>query len=86
MGLRIRHSTREQPAETPDKKPHPLFWLLVLAALLAIVWAMYNRSESHASTLVMHPATAAPAATRPANRVVEGQPLRPARTSRPPRP
>jgi hypothetical protein len=86
MALRIRHSTRQQPAVTPHKKPHPLFWLLILAALMAFVWAMYNRSASHASTLIMRPAPTAPAATRPANRVVEGQPLRPARTSRPPRP
>lgn len=85
MALRIRHSTNEQPDVTPDKTSHPLFWLLVLVALLTIGWSVYNRYASHATPAKVRPDAAAPA-SRPLSRVVNAQPIRPARTSRPPRP
>ena len=85
MALRIRNTTSEQAAVTPGKGAHPLFWLLILVALLAIGWSVYNEYASHATPAQVRPDATAPA-SRPASRVVDGQPLRPARTTRPPRP
>ena len=36
MALRIRPTTSDEPDVTPQKGAHPLFWLLILVALLAI--------------------------------------------------
>ena len=85
MALRIRHSTDEEPAVTPRKGAHPLFWLLVLVALLVIGWSVYNRYASHVAVAKMPP-NATSHASRPVNRLVDAQPLRPLRTSRAPRP
>ena len=85
MALRIRHSTDEEPAVTPERKAHPLFWLLVLVALLVIGWSVYNRVASRAPEAKMRP-DATTHASRPVTRVVDARPLRPARTSRAPRP
>ena len=85
MALRIRHSTTEQPAVTPDKTAHPLFWLLVLVALLAIGWSVYNRYASHATPAKVRSDATAPA-SRAVSRVVDAQPIRPGRTPRLPRP
>ena len=35
--------------DRPDKQAHPLFWMLVMAAILAFGWAIYNRSASGAT-------------------------------------
>ena len=85
MALRIRHSANEEPAVTPEKRAHPLFWLLVLIALLVIGWSVYNRVASHAPEAKVRP-DATTHASRPVNRIVDAQPLRPARTSRSARP
>lgn len=85
MALRIRHRTREEPAVEPGRTSHPLFWLLVLAAMLAIVWSIYNRYASQATPAKVRPESTAPA-NRPVSRVVLGQPFRPLRTSRTQRP
>ncbi len=85
MALRSRHTTDEQPAVTPGKKAQPLFWLLVLVALLVIGWSVYNHYASHATSAKIRPDATTPA-SRPVNRIVDAQPLRPARTSRVPRP
>ena len=85
MALRIRPSTNDQPAATPEKRAHPLFWLLVLVALLVIGWSVYDRYASHATPAKIRPDATTPA-SRPVSRVVDAQPLRPARTSRLPRP
>ena len=86
MALRIRHSTDEEPAVTPERKAHPLFWLLVLVALLVIGWSVYNRYASHAAVAKKMPPDTTTHASRPVNRIVDAQPLRPVRTSRAPRP
>jgi nicotinamide riboside transporter PnuC len=85
MALRIRHTTSDRPAVTPERKAHPLFWLLVLVALLVIVWSLYNRYASHATSARIGMEATTPA-SRPVSRIVDAQPLRPARTSRLPRP
>ena len=86
MALRIRHSTREQPDVTPERRGHPLFWLLVLVALLVIGWSVYNRNAAHAMPANTRPADTTEHASRPLSRVVEADPVRPARSSRSPRP
>jgi hypothetical protein len=85
MALRTPPSTSDQPSVTPEKRAHPLFWLLVLVALLVIGWSVYNRVASHAPEAKMRPDVTTHA-SRPVNRIVDAQPLRPARTSRAPRP
>jgi len=57
----------------PSKHPHPLFWLLVLAALLVFGWAFYNRRASAATPAMIRP-DAAPAATPAEQRAVARQP------------
>ena len=86
MALRTRHTTREQPRVTPERRGHPLFWLLILVALLAIGWSVYNRNAAHATPAQTHAAGTTTHASRPLNRSVEAQPVRPARSSRSPRP
>lgn len=85
MALRSRPTTRDRPAVTPERKSHPLFWLLVLVALMVIAWSLYNRYASHAAFAQLGPAATSPA-SRPVSRIVDAQPLRPARTTRSPRP
>jgi hypothetical protein len=87
MPWRIRHTTQDEPSATPRGNSHPLFWLLVLAAFLAIVWMLYNRYANKPPPLMPPPPpkTSAPAA-RVASRIIDAEPLRPARTGRSPRP
>jgi len=85
MALRIRPTANDRPAATPEKRSHPLFWLLVLVALLVIGWSVYNRYASHAAFARIVPESSSHA-IRSVTRVVDAQPLRPARTSRAPRP
>jgi hypothetical protein len=35
-------SDDDHPDDRPPKRAHPLLWLLVLLALLALGWAFYN--------------------------------------------
>jgi hypothetical protein len=86
MPWRSRHSTQDETGAPPRGNSHPLFWLLVLAAFLAIVWMLYNRYASEPPPLMTTPPKATAPATRAVNRVIDAQPLRPSRTSRPARP
>ncbi|WP_159015825.1 hypothetical protein [Cognatiluteimonas profundi] len=87
MAWRIRHSTQDETGATPRGNAHPLFWLLVLAAFLAIVWMLYNRYASEPPPpLMTTPPPKTTAATRAVSRIVDAEPLRPQRTGRPPRP
>lgn len=54
--------------DTPRKGAFPLIWLLVLAALLAFGWSVYNRYAGETSPAPTPPAHAAPAAGTPAPR------------------
>ena len=47
-------------SDTPRKGSLPLIWLLVLAALVAFGWSIYNRHASETS-----PAPTLPASTSP---------------------
>ena len=85
MALRVRPSKIDRSAATPEKKAHPLFWLLVLVALLVIGWSVYNRYASRGA-LAATRSDDASHASRPVDRAVDAQPLRPGRTSRTPRP
>ena len=86
MALRIRHPTREQPDVRPERRGHPLVWLLVLIALLAIGWSVYNRNAAHATPAKTSRVDTTTHAIRPLSRVVDAEPLRPARSSRSTRP
>lgn len=55
MSDRIDHGEPDRSPEGRRKGAHPLFWLLVLAALVAFGWSFYNR----------HAGTAAPALVSP---------------------
>ena len=87
MAWRIRQSTKDETGAPPRGNSHPLFWLLVLAAFLAIVWMLYNRYASEPPPLMTPPPpkTTAPA-TRVVSRIIDAEPLRPPRTARLPRP
>jgi ammonia channel protein AmtB len=86
MALRTRQTTREQPDVTP-RRGHPLLWLVVLVALLVIGWSVYNRNAAHAATPAKtSPAVATQHASRPVSRLVDAHPVRPARSTRSPRP
>jgi periplasmic protein TonB len=55
-------------ADTPRKGAFPLIWLLVLAALLAFGWTLYNRhagETSPAPTIPVNPAPASPSPPPP---------------------
>ena len=60
------HRPQEPPAsgrlasDAPRKSSFPLIWLLVLAALFAFGWTLYNRHASETS-----PAPTLPASTSP---------------------
>jgi hypothetical protein len=71
--------------EPVQRKSHPLFWLLVLAALLTIVWSIYNRWASETTPASVQP-PAGSAAQRDNDRSVDAQPVRPARSPRAPQP
>jgi hypothetical protein len=47
-------------ADTPRKGAFPLIWLLVLAALLAFGWSIYNHYASEASPAPTPPAAGPP--------------------------
>ena len=47
--------------DRPEKQAHPLFWMLVMAALLAFGWAIYSRS-ARGATPAMTPSGATIAA------------------------
>ena len=49
-------------ADTPRRGAFPLIWLLVLAALLAFGWSLYNRDAAESS-----PAPTLPPGTAPAS-------------------
>lgn len=58
MSDRVDHGERDRPPEDPRKRPHPLFWLLVLAALLAFGWSFYNRHAGTATPALVNPGPA----------------------------
>ena len=51
--------------DTPRKGAFPLIWLLVLAALLAFGWSMYNRHASRTSPAPTLPANTTPNSAPP---------------------
>jgi hypothetical protein len=52
-------------ADTPRKGAFPLIWLLVLAALLAFGWSLYNRHAGREAPAPTLPASAAPGTPAP---------------------
>jgi hypothetical protein len=76
---------RHGSTEPAQRKSHPLFWLLVLAALLVIVWSIYNRWASETTPASVQPPASSPA-LRDSDRSVDAQPARPARDQRAPQP
>ena len=72
MSDRTDQGEGDRYSEDPRKRSHPLFWLLVLAALLAFGWSFYNEHASRETPAMVSPelapnATPAPkdAANRP---------------------
>jgi hypothetical protein len=49
------HGDRHHPPEDRRKRAHPLFWLLVLAALLAFGWSFYNRHAGTVTPALVNP-------------------------------
>lgn len=86
MARQLHSTDRDEPAaDAPARGSHPLFWLLVLAALLIIVWSVYNRWASETTPAHVQPVVpAASPAHRPASRAVDAQPARPGRNPRSP--
>ena len=41
--------SNSRDVDRPEKQAHPLFWMLVMAALLAMGWAIYNRTAEGAT-------------------------------------
>jgi hypothetical protein len=80
-----RYTSPSQPSSEPTpRNSHPLFWLLVLVALLTIVWSIYNRWASETTPAsVQPPATSSPA-HRESSRAVDARPTRPGRSARAP--
>jgi hypothetical protein len=76
---------RYESSEPAQRKSHPLFWLLVLAALLTIVWSIYNRWASETTPASVPPPAGSPA-QRSNDRSVDAQPARPARNPPAPQP
>ncbi|MDB6163232.1 MAG: hypothetical protein JWL98_664 [Xanthomonadaceae bacterium] len=60
MAPQARHRTSDPPPPQPTRKPHPLFWLLVLIAVLTLTWAAYNQYASETTPALVLP-SAAPA-------------------------
>lgn len=70
MSDRIDHGERDKYPDERRKHAHPLFWLLVLAALLALAWSLYTRLAGEATPAMVNPEltpTAAPAPKDTAN-------------------
>jgi len=65
MALRTRQTNREQSEATPERRGHPLLWLLVLVALLVIGWSVYNQIAAHATPAKTSPADSTTTASRP---------------------
>lgn len=74
---------RGESMEPAQRKSHPLFWLLVLTALLTIVWSIYDRWASETTPASVQPPAVTPA-QRDNDRSVDAQPARPARSPRTP--
>jgi hypothetical protein len=55
MSDRIDHGKPDRSPEDRPKGAHPLFWLLVLAALLAFGWTFYNRHAGTATPALINP-------------------------------
>jgi hypothetical protein len=56
MSDRTDHGERDRhPGEDRPKRSHPLFWLLVLAALLAFGWSFYNQHASRQTPAMVTP-------------------------------
>ena len=51
--------------DTPRKGAFPLIWLLVLGALLAFGWSLYNRHASRTSPAPTLPASTSPTSNPP---------------------
>jgi hypothetical protein len=82
MRFRSHLHARDEAEPDPPRTAHPLFWLLVLVAVLTIVWSLYNRYASGSTPALVQPVNAAPA-SRPAGRLVDRASLRPGRDARP---
>ena len=85
---RLRHPRWDERHESTGdsrRKSHPLFWVLVLIAILTIVWSVYNRWASETTPAQVQPA-APPVgpAHRAVSRALDAQPARPGREARSP--
>ena len=80
MSDQIDHRADREPVyDTPGKGAHPVFWLVVLAALLAFGWSFYNRQAGEATPTMVRTDAAALA-----NPAVERKPQQPALPASPP--
>ena len=62
MSDRTDQGEGDRYSEDPRKRSHPLFWLLVLAALLAFGWSFYNEHAGRETPAMVSPELAPNAA------------------------
>ena len=66
MAIRNAGTPPDAPPQRQRKGAHPLFWLLILLALLALGWSYYNHRAGESTPAPIRTETS-PASAPPAN-------------------